>query len=634
MHSSSRIDRPAKGNVALQIKDLDSGDMIRIGDEGMSFGRDPRRSDVPVADPGVSGLHARITLSDGRWLLEDLKSSNGSYVNGERITAPIELKPGMQFLLHRHAFEVVATDGEVTESKAEWVDDAETRADIDPQFGDYGNEVSGGSAPKSVAKTRRESRDVGTPDSGAFDEVSDRFVSAELDLSGGVETGEVSSDIRTPPSTEAPLVPFALKTFPEAFAYYAVAVPSMLLNPMGAIRNSVDEQSFEPLGFKELVAWGLPSWLIGLLLTTVVSTIATIVSGGAGLSLFTGPLFSGIVLVVIAVVNGLVWHPVTGWLVRVCKGRSNARARSNYFIAFMTAMPIMSIAEAIGGLFALIPVPFVGIIGPVVSLAGLAIMVFLAFAWLQFFKVLQWVVWATLALGALGALSTVGAMIAIVKADITRLKGDGDTEIAIVQMDAEGEIAVADTSQAQMARAAALTTQIQRLKDAGAFSPEAEAALRAQMGVPAQRTPGGGDTKPGAVTPRELEAGTLATDSLAKDERPEPAGSAAPAEAAEAPRAAAKAPTRFAAFVTKRDEIERAIAQEPALLKKKQILLMYRRLHVQTNKVRNRYRPKKGRRQSAAEYQADVLISEHLADADAFAATGELVNKLHARIFK
>jgi pSer/pThr/pTyr-binding forkhead associated (FHA) protein len=53
--------------------------------ESCTLGRD--RGDISFPDDGyVSGLHARVTLRDGRVFLADLGSSNGTFikVNGER----------------------------------------------------------------------------------------------------------------------------------------------------------------------------------------------------------------------------------------------------------------------------------------------------------------------------------------------------------------------------------------------------------------------------------------------------------------------------------------------------------------------------------------------------------------------
>jgi hypothetical protein len=47
-----------------------------------------------VDDPGVSRLHARFTTERGAVAVEDLGSSNGTFVNGERISGPVELGAG------------------------------------------------------------------------------------------------------------------------------------------------------------------------------------------------------------------------------------------------------------------------------------------------------------------------------------------------------------------------------------------------------------------------------------------------------------------------------------------------------------------------------------------------------------
>ena len=43
--------------------------------------------DVVIGEPGVSSHHANISIdSKGKILVEDLNSSNGSYINGDKIT--------------------------------------------------------------------------------------------------------------------------------------------------------------------------------------------------------------------------------------------------------------------------------------------------------------------------------------------------------------------------------------------------------------------------------------------------------------------------------------------------------------------------------------------------------------------
>ena len=56
-----------------------------------------RTSDqIQLTDDGASRRHAELRFENGSWMLSDLNSSNGTYVNGQRIVAPTELKHGDQ----------------------------------------------------------------------------------------------------------------------------------------------------------------------------------------------------------------------------------------------------------------------------------------------------------------------------------------------------------------------------------------------------------------------------------------------------------------------------------------------------------------------------------------------------------
>src|SRR5690606_5099275 len=46
-----------------------------------------RRCDIVVGQPGVSSFHCRLTQTATGYLLQDLRSTNGTYVNGQRIQA-------------------------------------------------------------------------------------------------------------------------------------------------------------------------------------------------------------------------------------------------------------------------------------------------------------------------------------------------------------------------------------------------------------------------------------------------------------------------------------------------------------------------------------------------------------------
>jgi pSer/pThr/pTyr-binding forkhead associated (FHA) protein len=63
-------------------------------DGELILGRDDATADLVISDPGVSRRHARVMTEDGAVILEDLGSSNGTYVNGERISGAVELTAG------------------------------------------------------------------------------------------------------------------------------------------------------------------------------------------------------------------------------------------------------------------------------------------------------------------------------------------------------------------------------------------------------------------------------------------------------------------------------------------------------------------------------------------------------------
>jgi DNA-binding winged helix-turn-helix (wHTH) protein len=57
------------------------------------IGRDPQAS-IWVDEPHVSGRHARILVSAGHAVLEDLVSTNGTFLRGARVTEPQPLGDG------------------------------------------------------------------------------------------------------------------------------------------------------------------------------------------------------------------------------------------------------------------------------------------------------------------------------------------------------------------------------------------------------------------------------------------------------------------------------------------------------------------------------------------------------------
>lgn len=69
------------------------GTPFELTKEVTLIGRDVT-NDISLGDAEVSRQHARLTQTPGGYVLEDLGSTNGSFVNGERLVAPRVLSSG------------------------------------------------------------------------------------------------------------------------------------------------------------------------------------------------------------------------------------------------------------------------------------------------------------------------------------------------------------------------------------------------------------------------------------------------------------------------------------------------------------------------------------------------------------
>ena len=62
------------------------------GDQ-LTIGRDASNG-VAINDSEVSRKHSRLSFQGGKYVVEDLGSTNGTFVNGQRLAGPVVLKPG------------------------------------------------------------------------------------------------------------------------------------------------------------------------------------------------------------------------------------------------------------------------------------------------------------------------------------------------------------------------------------------------------------------------------------------------------------------------------------------------------------------------------------------------------------
>jgi pSer/pThr/pTyr-binding forkhead associated (FHA) protein len=71
----------------------------------IGIGREPDNTIAIVDDSYLSGHHAKVSVSDGRVVVDDLASRNGTYLNGARITESRTVKVGDRIQIGYTVFE-------------------------------------------------------------------------------------------------------------------------------------------------------------------------------------------------------------------------------------------------------------------------------------------------------------------------------------------------------------------------------------------------------------------------------------------------------------------------------------------------------------------------------------------------
>ena len=78
--------REGSGGVGAGSLLLPTGERLALGEAVITFGRKPE-STVQLADPNVSRNHAEIRPHGNGWVLVDLGSTNGTRINGVRVSS-------------------------------------------------------------------------------------------------------------------------------------------------------------------------------------------------------------------------------------------------------------------------------------------------------------------------------------------------------------------------------------------------------------------------------------------------------------------------------------------------------------------------------------------------------------------
>ncbi|MDQ1617310.1 MAG: hypothetical protein QOJ60_3249 [Actinomycetota bacterium] len=82
-----------------------SGTSIRLADAPVTLGRS-QDSTIVLDDDYVSSRHARLFQQDGQWMVEDMGSTNGTYLDRSKVNGPTPVKIGMPIRIGKTAVEL------------------------------------------------------------------------------------------------------------------------------------------------------------------------------------------------------------------------------------------------------------------------------------------------------------------------------------------------------------------------------------------------------------------------------------------------------------------------------------------------------------------------------------------------
>jgi Inner membrane component of T3SS, cytoplasmic domain len=82
-----------------------TGTKITLGDQPILIGR-ADDSTLVLTDDFASSRHARLTNRGGQWYVEDLGSTNGTYLDQQRVQGPLLVGPGQPIRIGQTALEL------------------------------------------------------------------------------------------------------------------------------------------------------------------------------------------------------------------------------------------------------------------------------------------------------------------------------------------------------------------------------------------------------------------------------------------------------------------------------------------------------------------------------------------------
>lgn len=575
----------------VTLRDLSTNEDIVVPPEGYIFGRVGGDADIQIEDNSISRRQARVSLKGGMWLLETLAVPQGA-----KAPRPVQLEEGASFTVGQSEFEVVQIEEE----------DEPAALTIAPGKG------KPGPAPVSAAAAKKPNAPPGNA----------KTVPSPAQKRPAAP-GAASA---AAPAEEAPAgegIGAMFVGVPKGIAYYLVNVPKLLVNPVGTVRTTIEDQPAEPMAKIELIGYALPSLFISAALTSFATGLAALIGPGHVFLLGSFlPIFPAIVAVVGAVVIGFVFHPVVEWIINKLKGKSDARSRSNYFLQTMTLAIILAVPQALGILLAALPIPFINLLGPLLMVVGSLVSVYVTYQWMVHFEVVKWVL---MVLKVVAVLSLLGAGWGFVRGLVATISGFGSGgSPAIAATGDSGEIELGEmpsdpAEAAEWSKKRAEQLQAKAEADTKKAMAEAEAATPRADDV-------AGDAKDDAPAEKPVKAEAAKPEPVAaKDPAPVAAKDTPPATVKDEPVAALSG--GYVVFARRRDAIEKLFENDPTVLAKSNDL---QKLY--GDYIEEAYELDKRMFKDNSKKPERAKLNARLRDAELYQKTGKTIDSLAGKL--
>ncbi|HEX5302953.1 MAG TPA: FHA domain-containing protein [Streptosporangiaceae bacterium] len=103
----SRAPRPGRGSPRILVVTAGAlkGTSIDLAQQQITLGR-ANDATLVLNDDYASSRHARIFPQDGQWIVEDLGSTNGTYLDRQKVTRPLPVPLGVPIRIGKTVLEL------------------------------------------------------------------------------------------------------------------------------------------------------------------------------------------------------------------------------------------------------------------------------------------------------------------------------------------------------------------------------------------------------------------------------------------------------------------------------------------------------------------------------------------------